>query len=201
MTEKEKMLAGQLYDTSDEELSQLRFKARRLARAFNLTDEEDSGKSMPLLRELVPNAGKGFYLQPPVHFDYGCFIHFGDWCSANFNFTVLDCGPIHIGDNVMFGPNCTLAAPMHPKWPEERNVRFREDGSTYTLEYALPITIGSNCWIASNVTICGGVTIGEGCIIGAGSVVTKDIPPYSLAAGNPCRVIRQITEADRMENR
>ena len=99
----------------------------------------------------------------------------------------------------MIGPNVTLATPMHPLLPEERNIQNREDGSIYNLEYAKPITIKDNCWLASNVVVCGGVTIGEGCVIGAGSVVTRDIPPYSLAAGNPCRVIRQITEKDHME--
>ena len=91
----------------------------------------------------------------------------------------------------MIGPNVTLATPMHPLLPEERNIQKREDGSIYNLEYAKPITIKDNCWLASNVVVCGGVTIGEGCVIGAGSVVTRDIPPYSLAAGNPCRVIRR----------
>ena len=114
------------------------------------------------------------------------------------DFTCLDVCEIHIGDNVMIGPNVTLATPMHPLLPEERNVRKREDGSFYNLEYAKPITIKDNCWLASNVVVCGGVTIGEGCVIGAGSVVTRDIPPYSLAAGNPCRVIRKITEKDHM---
>ena len=99
----------------------------------------------------------------------------------------------------MIGPNVTLATPMHPLLPEERNVRQREDGSYYSLEYAKPITIEKNCWIAAGVTVCGGVTIGEGSVIGAGSIVTKDIPPNSLAAGNPCRVIRELTEADRIE--
>lgn len=112
--------------------------------------------------------------------------------------TCLDVCEIHIGDNVMIGPNVTLATPMHPLLPEERNIRKREDGSFYNLEYAKPITIKDNCWLASNVVVCGGVTIGEGCVIGAGSVVTKDIPPYSLAVGNPCRVIRKITEKDHM---
>ena len=98
----------------------------------------------------------------------------------------------------MIGPNVTLATPMHPLLPEERNIRMREDGRFYNLEYAKPITIKDNCWLASNVVVCGGVTIGEGCVIGAGSVVTKDIPPYSLAVGNPCRVIRKITEKDHM---
>ena len=115
-----------------------------------------------------------------------------------FNFTCLDVCEIHIGDNVMIGPNVTLATPMHPLLPEERNIRKREDGSFYNLEYAKPITIKDNCWLASNVVVCGGVSIGEGCVIGAGSVVTRDIPPYSLAAGNPCRVIRKITEKDHM---
>ena len=109
-------------------------------------------------------------------------------------------GKVTIGDNVMIGPNVTLATPMHPLLPEERNIRKREDGSFYNLEYAKPITIKDNCWLASNVVVCGGVTIGEGCVIGAGSVVTRDIPPYSLAAGNPCRVIRKITEKDHMSD-
>lgn len=97
----------------------------------------------------------------------------------------------------MIGPNVTLATPMHPFLPEERNVRKREDGSYYNLEYAKPITIEDDCWLASNVIVCGGVTIGS--VIGAGSVVTRSIPPYSLAAGNPCRGIREIAEDDRME--
>ena len=97
------------------------------------------------------------------------------------------------------GPNVTLATPMHPLLPEERNVRQRQDGSYYNLEYAKPIVIKDDCWLASNVIVCVGVTIGEGSVIGAGSVVTRDIPPHSLAAGNPCRVIRTLTEKDRIE--
>lgn len=189
MTEKEKMLTGQLYDPGDKELSELRLKARKLARRYNNTDEDDTETAQAILAQLVPNRGAGTAFQPPVHFDYGCFTTFGQGCGTNFNFTALDCAPITIGDRVLFGPNCTLAAPLHPMHPEER--------STY-LEYAKPIVIGDDCWIASNVTICGGVTIGEGCVIGAGSVVTKDIPAHSLAAGNPCRVIRPITDEDRM---
>ena len=101
----------------------------------------------------------------------------------------------------VFGPNCTIATPMHPFRWQERNIKFKEDGTGYDDEYGKPITIGSNCWIASNVVITAGVTIGEGCVIGAGSVVTRDIPANSLAAGNPCRVIRQITEADSVKDR
>ena len=197
-TEREKMLAGELYDPSDCELTELRLRARRLARRYNTTDEGDPAALQAILSELLPHAGKNLALQAPIYFDYGSHVYFGDRCSANFHFTVLDCARIEIGNNVLFGPNCTLAAPMHPFLPEERNIRQRKDGSLYNLEYARPIVIQSDCWLASNVTVCGGVTIGRGCVIGAGSVVTRDIPPYSLAAGNPCRVIRPLTENDRM---
>lgn len=198
MTEREKMLRGDLYDPSDPELKSLRVKARKLSRRYNLTDEDEPEKQQAILRELLPNTSHLPSLQAPVYFDYGCNTEFGTFCDVNFNFTCLDVCPVRIGDNAFIGPNVTLATPMHPLRPEERNVRRRADGSPYNLEYAKPITIGSDCWFGANVVVCGGVTIGDGCVIGAGSVVTRDIPPYSLAAGNPCRVIRALTEADRM---
>ena len=151
------------------------------------------------MHELIPQQGEGLFLQGPVYFDYGAFTSFGRGCYANFNFTVLDTCPVHIGDSVFFGPNCALVTPLHPLRWQERNLKHKEDGTLYDDEYGKPITIGSNCWIASNVTVAGGVTIGEGCVIGAGSVVTRDIPPHSLAAGNPCRVIRQIDEKDSIK--
>ena len=141
---------------------------------YNDTFETEEEKRKEILDELMPNRGEGTYLQGPIYFDYGQFTTMGECCYANFNFTVLDTCPVTIGDNVFFGPNCTIATP---------------------------VTISSNCWIASNVVIAAGVTIGEGCVIGAGSVVTKDIPANSLAAGNPCRVIRPITEEDSVWNR
>lgn len=199
--EQEKMLAGKLYDPSDPMLEQQRQKAHRLSKDYNDTYETETLKRTEILKQLVPNCGKGTFLQGPLQFDYGVNTIFGEKCYANFNLVVLDTCPVTIGDNVFFGPNCTLATPMHPFLPEERNLRTREDGSLYDLEYGKPITIESNCWLASNVTVCGGVTIGEGCVIGAGSVVTKSIPPYSLAAGNPCRVIRKITEEDSVEQK
>lgn len=201
MTEQEKMIRGELYDPSDPELTELRIKARKLARRYNMTDEDDTEQGEKILRELFPEAPYLPALQAPVYFDYGRNTTFGKYCAVNFNFTCLDVCPVHIGDNVLIGPNVTLATPMHPLLPEERNVRQREDGSVYNLEYAKPITIEDDCWIASNVVVCGGVTIGKGSVIGAGSVVTRDIPAGSLAAGNPCRVIREITEQDRMENK
>ncbi len=199
MTEKEKMLAGMLYDPSDPELSTLLVKARKLARRYNQIDEDQPEQREAVLRDLLPNTPYLPSLQAPVYFDYGCNTYFGRFSSANFNFTCLDVCHVHIGDNVLIGPNVTLATPMHPLLPEERNIRQRANGSFYNLEYAKPITIGNDCWLAANVVVCGGVTIGEGSVIGAGSVVTRDIPPHSLAVGNPCRVIRTLTDADRME--
>jgi maltose O-acetyltransferase len=199
MTEREKMLAGMLYDPSDPELGALLVKTRKLARRYNQIDEDEPEKRTDILRQLLPNTPHLPGLQAPVYFDYGCNTYFGKFSGANFNFTCLDVCPVHIGDNVLIGPNVTLATPLHPLVPEERNVRKRPDGSFYNLEYAKPITIENDCWLASDVVVCGGVTIGEGSVIGAGSVVTRDIPPHSLAAGNPCRVIREITEEDRME--
>ena len=199
MTEKEKMLAGMLYDPSDGELSALAVKARKLARLYNRIDEDEPEKRAAVLRELLCNTAELPSLQAPIYFDYGCNTTFGKFSGANFNFTCLDVCPVHIGDNVLIGPNVTLATPMHPLLPRERNVRRDADGRCYNLEYAKPITIEDDCWLASNVVVCGGVTIGKGSVIGAGSVVTRDIPPNSLAAGNPCRVIRTLTDADRME--
>ena len=198
MNEKEKMLAGKIYDPTDEELTKLRTKAHRLSQRYNTLFEDDELRDI-VIDELIPNKGKGVYLQGPVYFDYGIFTSFGENCYANFNFTVLDVCPVNIGNNVFFGPNCSLMTPMHPFRWQERNIKFKEDGTAYDDEYAKPINIGDNCWIAANVVITGGVTIGEGCVIGAGSVVTRNIPANSLASGNPCKVIREITEKDSIK--
>lgn len=197
MTEREKMEQGLLYDPGDAELQALRTKAHKLSKDYNDTYEDEEEKRAAILAELLPNS-RDTYLQGPVQFDYGYLTVFGEGCYANFNLVVLDCCPVTIGKNVFFGPNCTLATPVHPFLPEERNSFTDENGNVVSREYAKPITIGDNCWLASNVTVCGGVTIGAGSIIGAGSVVTRDVPPGVLAAGNPCRVIRPITEADKM---
>ena len=198
MNEKEKMLAGKIYDPSDRELASLREKAHRLCWEYNEAPEDDPRRA-EIVRELGI-AGESFYLQGPVQFDYGCFTSMGLNTYANFNFTCLDCCPVTIGDNVFFGPNVSLLTPVHPLRWQDRNPYVKPYGTPTDREYAKPITIGSNCWIAGNVTICGGVTIGEGCVIGAGSVVTRNIPANSLAAGVPCRVIREITQEDALEN-
>jgi len=198
MTEKEKMISGKIYDPSDKELTQLRQNAHRLCTEYNVLPETDE-KRGEVLKSLGIN-GSAFYLQGPVQFDYGCFTTIGVNSYANFNFTCVDCCPVTIGDNVFMGPNVSLLTPMHPLRWQDRNQYAKPDGTMTDKEYAKPITIGNNCWIAGNVTVCGGVTIGDGCVIGAGSVVTRDIPTNSLAVGVPCRVIRGITEADSLEN-
>ena len=198
MTEKEKMISGKIYDPSDKELTQLRQNAHRLCTEYNVLPETDE-KRGEVLKSLGIN-GSAFYLQGPVQFDYGCFTTIGVNSYANFNFTCVDCCPVTIGDNVFMGPNVSLLTPMHPLRWQDRNQYAKPDGTMTDKEYAKPITIGNNCWIAGNVTVCGGVTIGDGCVIGAGSVVTRDIPPNSLAVGVPCRVIRGITETDSLEN-
>ena len=195
MTEKEKMLKGMLYDSGDKELVELRKKCHKLCREYNSLDDLD-----PRRKEILKEFGfdETVYLQGPIYFDYGCFTYIGKNSYANFNFTVLDTCPVTIGKDVFIGTGVSLVTPLHPMHYKDRNIYFDKEKGRYTDdEYGAPITVGDNCWICSNVTIVGGVTIGSGCVIGAGSVVTHDIPDNSFAAGNPCRVIRQINEQDR----
>ena len=199
MNEFEKMSIGKIYDPNDKELAKIRVRAHHLVKEYNDTFEEDSEKRKQILDELMPNRKEGAYLQGPVYFDYGLNTTVGKNFYANFNFTCLDCAKVTIGDNVFLGPNVSILTPVHPFLYEERNPYQREDGVWTYHEYAKPIVIKSNTWICGNVTICGGVTIGEGCVIGAGSVVTRDIPDNSLAAGNPCHVIRKLSEKDSIE--
>ncbi len=199
MTEKEKMLAGKIYDAAEAELKQLRETAHRLSREYNMLDETDEAARAKILEKLVPNAAKSAYLQGPVQFDYGVFTELGENFYANFNLTILDCAPVKVGKNVFIGVNCSLVTPVHPLLSHERHGRPRTDGSVFVPEYAKPIVIGDDCWLASNVTVCGGAVIGNGCVIAAGSVVTGEIPPNSLAGGVPCKVIRTLTEKDSIE--
>lgn len=197
--ELEKMLKGKIYDPNDNELVALRRKCHRLCREYNQTLEEDIQKREEILKELNIKLGKNVYLQGPIFFDYGCNISIGDNSYANFNLTVLDTCPVKIGNNVFIGTGVSIVTPLHPLRYQERNLYMSEKGYMTDDEYGKPVTIEDNCWIASNVTICGGVTIGEGSVIGAGSLVKKSIPPHSLAAGNPCKVIREITDKDKID--
>ena len=196
MTEKEKMLSGMIYDPMDKELVALKAKCHRLCIEYNKTTEDDVGIRQNILKDMGIVLGNNVYLQGPIYLDYGCFISIGDNSYANFNLTVLDTCPVKIGKDVFMGTGVTIVTALHPMRHQERNIHMSEKGYLTDDEYGKPITIEDNCWIASNVTICGGVTIGEGCVIGAGSVVTRSIPKNSFAAGNPCKVIREITEKD-----
>ena len=202
MTEHEKMLAGNLiYDPFSEGMDKERTKAHRLCKMYNDTFDTETEKRKEILDELLPNRAENVYLQGPIYFDFGTNISIGKDSYANFNFTVLDEGRVTIGESVFIGPNVSMLTAIHPLRYQDRNPFFnKKTGNVTNLEYTAPITIEDNCWIAASVTICGGVTIGEGSVIGAGAVVTKDIPPNSLAVGNPCRVIREITEKDSLEN-
>ena len=195
------MLNGKIYDISDKELETLRIRARQQTKTYNDTFDTETQKRNKILAELMPHMGAGTYIQGPIQFDYGCFTKMGTNCYANYNLTILDGAWVTIGNDVFFGPNCTLVTPIHPFLTNERKMRTKEDGTLYDMEYAKPITIGNGCWLASNVVVCGGVTIGNNCVIGAGSVVTKNIPDNSFAAGNPCKVIRKIIEKDSLKYR
>ena len=189
MNEKQRMLQGLIYDPGDEELLSLRKKCHRLCKDYNQTSEDDEEERVKILKELGIDLGEGVYLQGPIYFDYGRNIHIGKNSYANFNLTILDVCPVTIGENVFMGTGVSIVTPLHPLRYQQRNLYYSSKGYWTDQEYGKPITIGDNCWIASNVTIVGGVHIGEGCVIGAGSVVTKDIPSYTIVAGIPAKQI------------
>ena len=192
----EKMLAGKIYNPSDPRLHEIAKRSHRLCQEYNALADTDPRRK-EILKELLPHASSSIYLQGGIYFDYGEFVYIGEHFYANQNFTVLDTCPIHIGDNCFFGSNITLATPLHPLLAKERNAYFDEKiNKFHDDEYGKPINIGNNVWFGCNVVVCPGVTIGDNCVIGAGSVVTRDIPPNSLAFGVPAKVNREITEAD-----
>lgn len=181
-TEKEKMLDGEIYYANDKALIAERTKAKKLLHKLNITEYLMNGNARNLLQQLMPNAHKRLYIEPPFHCDYGYNIHSGENVYFNVNCVLLDAMKIEIGNNVFIGPNVHIYTATHPLNPIERR----------TVEYAKPVTIGNDCWIGGNTVICPGVIIGDNCTIGAGSVVTKEIPPNSLAVGNPAKVIRKL---------
>lgn len=182
-TEKEKMLAGELYNALDKQLSEERLQTRLLIKRLNDTREDEEDARSAILKELIPNAGAGLWLQPPFYCDYGSNILIGEKVFFNFNCVVLDVTFVTIGSRTLFGPNVQIYTATHPLDYKERATG---------LEYAKPIVIGEDVWVGGSAVICPGVEIGSRSVIGAGSVVTKNIPPDSFAAGNPCRVIRSL---------
>ena len=197
MTEREKMVAGMLYDSADQELQDLRERCVHLCKKFNDLSELRAAEQKEVLKELLGSVGDRLWIRPPLRLDYGCNVYLGN-VSINFNCTMLDVAPIRIGDNVQIGPNVSFFTASHPLLAKERNAQFDETGRRFTLEYGKPITVEDNVWIGGGSIINGGVTIGHDTVIGAGSVVTKDIPAGVVAAGVPCRVIRPLTEEDAM---
>ena len=183
-TEREKMLAGELYDPFDRELTMARERARDLCLALNATREGDQAGRRRILVDLFGAGGGTVWMQPPFHCDYGANIHLGQRVFFNFNCVVLDVCPVQIGDFTLFGPAVQILTPMHPLNAELRRSQ----------EYGKPVSIGSDVWVGGGALILPGVTIGNRAIIGAGSVVTRNIPGGVFAAGNPCRVIREISE-------
>lgn len=186
-TEKEKMLAGEMYNALDDQLTNERLKARLLIKALNDTKEDQTELRSQVLKKLIPNAGSDLWLQPPFYCDYGTNMKIGEKVFFNFNCVVLDVAQVTIGSRTLFGPNVQIYTATHP-------VNYKERASG--LEYAKPITIGEDVWVGGSAIICPGVTIGDRSIIGAGSVVTKDIPASVLAAGNPCKVIRSLGQEE-----
>lgn len=199
MREEEKIEAGILFCPADPELKAIKLKTHNLNVDYNATYEDETEKRAEIIGKIVGEIGEGGFMQGPIYFHYGKHTKIGKRLFANFNFTVQDDASVTIGDNCNFGPNITIVTPVHPMIAEERNLMLTASGEKKRLCYAKPVVIGNNCWFGANVTVCPGVTVGDNCVIGAGSVVTRDIPANSFAAGVPCKVIREITEADSMK--
>ncbi len=189
MTEWEKMLKGLPNDDRAEELEARRMVAKKLFRAYNKTTEEDMEERARIMRELFRKVGENVFIEPDFLCEMGNNITFGDNVFLNFGCIIFDMGEVEIGDHVMFGPRVGIYTTNHAYDPVER---------VANVVISKPVKVGNRVWVAADVKILPGVTIGDDTIIGAGSVVTHDIPSGVIAAGNPCRVIRKITEADKL---
>lgn len=187
MTQKELMLAEKLYCT-DDELKKDAARSRKLTRIFNDTTSEQREYRIQILKELFGSTGENIYIEPPFRCDYGSNTYIGENFYANFDCIILDVAEVHIGRNVLFAPRVCVFTAGHPIDADIRNK---------CVEYGKKVTIGDNVWIGGNSVINPGVTIGNNVVIGSGSVVTRDIPDNVVAAGNPCRVIRSITDKDK----
>lgn len=189
MNNAERMAAGLIYNPNDPALLADQSEAQELLYDFNATRPSQGAERSALLKRMFAAVGEGCYLEPPFHANWGgANVTLGNGVYANFNLTIVDDGPVVIGDNVMFGPNVVITSAGHPVLPE---LRIR------AAQYNLPVTIGNNVWIGSGVQIMPGVTIGDDTVVGAGSVVTRDLPSGVVAVGTPCRVVREIGEHDR----
>lgn len=190
MSQYERMLQGKLYNSTvvDKKLEEMFDKRSRIMDEFNATGFGDFKTREKLVRELFKRVGKNVVINKPFYCDYGCNISVGDNFYANFNCVILDVNEVEIGDNVFFAPGVSVYTAGHPIDKDVRNAQ---------LEYGYKVKIGNDVWIGGNTVINPGVTIGDNVVIGSGSVVTKDVPSNCVAAGNPCRVLRPITQADK----
>ena len=199
MREEEKIAAGILFSPADPELVAIKLRTHNLNVDYNQTYEDETKKRQTILNEILGEAGEGLFIQGPITFHYGKHTKIGKRVFINFNLTIQDDAEVTIGDDCNFGPNVTIVTPVHPLLPDERKALLTASGEKKHLCYARPVHIGKDCWLGASVTIYPGVAIGDRCVIGAGSVVTRDIPEDSFAAGNPCRVIRKLSEQDSMK--
>lgn len=188
MNQKERMLAGLPYKAWLDGLTEERDANKVRIWRYNQLSPADREARDKLIREIIGKYGKSVSFEAPFHCDYGWNIEVGENFYANYNCTILDVGHVKIGKNAMFAPNVSIFTAGHPVHPDSRNSGY---------EYGIPVTIGDNVWLGGGVIVTPGVTIGNNVVIGAGSVVTKDIPDNVIAVGNPCRVLRAITEEDR----
>ena len=187
MTEKEKMLAGEMYLAADPELIADRMRARKLLKELNDSEPEDLSKRIELINRLLGKSGKNVWIEPPFFCDYGFNIEAGDDCFINFNCVFLDVTPIKLGNRVLIAPNVQMYAATHPTEAKPRGELW---------EFGKPITIGSDVWVGGSSVICPGVTIGDRSIIAAGSVVTKDVPPGVIVGGNPAKYIKDVPASE-----
>lgn len=188
MNHKDRMLAGLPYKAWLDGLVEERRENKKKIHQYNHSLPDEDEKIDKLIRDILGKAGVDIHIEAPFYCDYGKNIEIGDYFFANYNCTILDVGKVIIGSNVQFAPNVSLYTAGHPIHPDSRNSGY---------EYGISITIGNNVWIGGNVVVNPGVHIGNNVVIGSGSVVTKDIPDNVIAVGNPCKVIREITEEDR----
>lgn len=180
------MLKGLIYDAAtDPRLLEERMRCKELCRDYNDLRPSQTEARASLLRRILGTVKGELLIEQPFYCDYGYNVHVGDNFYANYNLVILDEAPVTFGDNVFIAPCCGFYTAGHPLDAAERN---------RGLEYARPISVGNNVWFGANVTVLPGVTIGDNCVIGAGSVVNKDIPAGTMAAGNPCRVIKSINQ-------
>ncbi len=190
MTQYEKLHSGEIYNPADDSIMEMQLKCLDKLYAFNMTRPAQLSEREEMLKGMFAEIGENCYIEPPLHSNWGGkHVHFGNNVYANFGLTLVDDTHIYVGDGTMIGPNCVIATAGHPILPELREKQY---------QFNMPVHIGKNCWLGAGVLVMPGVTIGDNSVIGAGSVVTKDIPENVIAVGNPCKILREINEHDKI---